>query len=49
MDAGFQIKELASIVDVTEDTIINWEKRAIMPSSKNMKEIEKFISRRSHL
>jgi ribosome-binding protein aMBF1 (putative translation factor) len=43
MDAGLQIKELASIVGVTEDIIINWEKRGIMPSSKNLKEVKKFI------
>jgi DNA-binding XRE family transcriptional regulator len=43
MDAGLQIKELASIVGVTEDSIINWEKRGIMPSSKNLKEVKKFI------
>jgi DNA-binding transcriptional regulator YiaG len=29
MDAGLQIKELAAMVGVTEDTVINWELRGI--------------------
>ena len=49
MDAGLHIKELASLIGVTEDTIINWEKRNIMPSSKNMKGVERFINCLSHL
>jgi len=44
LDAGFQIKELASIVGVTEDSIINWKKRGIMPSSKNLKKVKTFIT-----
>ncbi len=31
MDAGLQIKELAALVGVTEDTLINWEVRGMRP------------------
>jgi DNA-binding XRE family transcriptional regulator len=37
MDCGFQIKELAKILGVTEDTLINWEKRGVSPTLKNFK------------
>jgi DNA-binding transcriptional regulator YiaG len=39
MDSGLQIKELAKILGVTEDTLINWEKRGVSPTSKNMKRV----------
>jgi DNA-binding transcriptional regulator YiaG len=44
MDAGLQIKELAKVIDVTEDTIINWEMRSVSPTSNNLKKIMKWIS-----
>jgi DNA-binding XRE family transcriptional regulator len=31
MDAGLQIKELAALVGVIDDTVINWEKRGMRP------------------
>jgi len=31
MDAGLQIKALAAMIGVTEDTVINWELRGMMP------------------
>ena len=37
MDAGLQIKELAKVIDVTEDTIINWEMRGVSPYFKQYK------------
>ena len=44
MDAGLQIKELAKVIDVTEDTIINWEMRGVSPTSKNLKKVMKWIN-----
>jgi DNA-binding transcriptional regulator YiaG len=44
MDYGLQIKELAKILGVTEDTLINWEKRSVSPTSKNLKKVMKWIS-----
>ena len=39
MDCGLQIKELAKILGVTEDTLINWEKRGVLPASKNLERL----------
>ena len=39
MDSGLQIKELAKILGVTEDTLINWEKRGVSPTSKNLERL----------
>jgi DNA-binding transcriptional regulator YiaG len=41
MDANLQIKEFATLIGVTEDTVINWEIREIKPLRK---EIQKRIS-----
>ena len=35
----YKIKELSKILGVTEDTLINWEKRGVSPTSKNMKRV----------
>jgi len=40
MDAGLQIKELAAMVGVTEDTVIYWEIRGIKPSKSNLDRTE---------
>jgi DNA-binding transcriptional regulator YiaG len=40
MDAGLRIKELASLIGVTEDTVINWEMRGIKPSKCNLDRTE---------
>ena len=45
MDAGLQIKDLAKLINVTEDTIINWELRGISPTSSNLKKIRRWINR----
>jgi DNA-binding XRE family transcriptional regulator len=42
IDSGLQIKELANIIGVTDDTIINWEKRDVSPASNNLKKIKKW-------
>jgi len=39
MDSGLQIKELAKILGVTEDTLINWEKRGVSPTSENLERL----------
>ena len=36
IDSGLQVKELAEIVGVTEDTIINWVKGSSKPSASNL-------------
>jgi DNA-binding transcriptional regulator YiaG len=38
MDAGLQIKELAEMLGVTPDTIINWELRRMNPRGKKIRE-----------
>ncbi len=34
MDRRLMIKELAALVGVSEDTVINWEKRGVKPTLK---------------
>ena len=34
MDAGLQIKELAGLIGVTQDSVINWELRGLQPRFK---------------
>ena len=46
MDRGMKIKELASQLGVTDDTVINWEVRGIKPRKKVYKKLLKFISAR---
>jgi len=43
MGSGLQIKELAKMIGVTEDTVINWEKRNIKPTQSNMDLIIRMI------
>ncbi len=43
MDLELQIKELARLVHVTSDTIINWELRNVKPSAMNLRMIKKFL------
>ena len=43
MDNGLEIKELAELVGVTEDTVINWEIRGVKPRRKTYKKLLKFI------
>ena len=48
MDNGLEIKELAEIIGVTEDTVINWEIRGIRPREKAYKRLRKNLFSRSH-
>ena len=43
MDKGLLIKELAEIIGVTEDTVINWKIRDIKPEGRNMEKVKEFI------
>jgi DNA-binding transcriptional regulator YiaG len=38
MDAGLQVKELAEIIGVTPDTVINWEMRGSKPRGRKIRE-----------
>jgi DNA-binding transcriptional regulator YiaG len=47
MDFGLQIKELAKILGVTEDTLINWEKRGVSPTTNNLERLIKWMENAS--
>lgn len=43
MDSGLMIKELASQLGVTEDTVINWEIRGIRPVGRNLEKLKEIL------
>ncbi len=43
MDEGLPIRELASKLGVTEDTVINWEIRNIKPVGRNLEKMQGFL------
>ena len=43
MDGGRKIKELARMLDVTQETVINWEVRGIRPRTWNLGKIKAVI------
>ena len=43
MDLGLQVKDLAILVNVTSDTIINWELRNVKPGGKNLRIVKRFL------
>jgi len=43
MDKGLLIRELASELGVTDDTVINWEVRDIKPVGRNMERVREFL------
>ncbi len=45
IDAGLQIKELAQILGVSEDTVINWEVRGVAPTSRNLEKVRALVRR----
>jgi DNA-binding transcriptional regulator YiaG len=47
MDKGLRIRELAEIIGVTEDTVINWEVRGRKPQGVNFARVKKFIEAES--
>ena len=44
MDKDLLIKDLAEIIGVTEDTIINWEIRNIQPRGKSLEKLNAFLN-----
>lgn len=43
MDLGLQIKELARLIHVRSDTIMNWEIMNVKPSEKNLRMVKKLL------
>ncbi len=43
MDLGLEIKELARLIEVTSDTIMNWELKAVKPTCKNLIMVRKLL------
>ena len=43
MDPGLQTEDLARLLNVTPDTIINWELRNVKPVEKNLTMIRQFL------
>lgn len=43
MDKNMLIRELAQLIGVTEDTVINWELRGIRPHKTSLSRIESFL------
>jgi len=43
MDLGLEIKELARLVKVTSDTIINWELRNVKPTCNNLAMVRRLL------
>ena len=45
IDTGLNMKELADLIGVTEDTVINWEIRGRKPMKNEIREkVELFLS-----
>ncbi len=44
MDLGLQIKDLAKLLNVTPDTIINWELRNVRPTNKNLRMVKRLLN-----
>ena len=44
MDAGLQIKDLAGMLGVTDDTVINWEIRNVVPCSRYQERVQGFLA-----
>ena len=43
MDKGLLIRELADIIGVTPDTVINWELRDMQPAKRHISRVSNFI------
>jgi DNA-binding XRE family transcriptional regulator len=42
LDQGYQIKDVASAIGVTQDSIINWERRGMQPRKDLLKRLLTF-------
>ncbi|MBI3292234.1 MAG: helix-turn-helix transcriptional regulator [Elusimicrobia bacterium] len=43
MDRRLMIKELAVLVGVSEDTVINWEKRGVQPAGSKLERVREAL------
>lgn len=43
MDLGLRTKELARLIEVTSDTVINWELRNVKPTNKNLTMVRRLL------
>ena len=43
MDRHLMIKELAALVGVSEDTVINWEKRGVQPAGSRLEKVREVL------
>ena len=43
MDRRLMVKELAELVGVTEDTIINWEQRGVKPTGNRVERVKEVL------
>jgi DNA-binding transcriptional regulator YiaG len=43
MDRGLLIKELAALVGVNADTVINWELRGVKPMGKSLRRLQEAL------
>ena len=43
MDKRLMIKELAALVGVSPDTVINWELRRVRPMGKSLKRLQETL------
>lgn len=43
MDLGLEIKELARLIEVTSNTIINWELRKVKPTYRNFTMVRRLL------
>lgn len=44
MDKGLLIRELADLVGVSPDTIVNWEKRGVQPIGSRLERLGEVLS-----
>ena len=44
MDKGLLIRELAALVGVTSDTVINWELHGVKPMGKNLRRLQETLA-----
>ena len=49
MDRGLLIRELAALVGVSPDTIINWELRGVKPKANRLERLQEMLSLRTNL
>ena len=43
MDKGLLIRELAALVGVSPDTILNWELRNVKPMGRNLRRVQEVL------